>query len=229
MGGVAPSVLTDSVEVVEEFDGSLFNSDDSKCSEKSVADIEEVPAVEEETTEPSRSLYANEADETDGDKVDEEGKVDEGIEKDDDSEEKPAVEPETEPEEEEEAPTVQPDRLGGIKAIEQIADNQFEIEYTTGEKGRMDFYSDNIIRYQVDPAGVFPDFLQDDRKSSRPANIAVAPLEDFDSIKVNLQQTEQTVQLSTDAIAVELDNKKGTMRLVNKVTGEIVLEEVEPM
>lgn len=129
MGGVAPSVLADSVEVVEEFDGSLFNSDDSKRSEKSVADIEEVPAVEEETTEPSRSLYANEADETDGDKVDEEGKVDEGIEKDDDSEEKPAVEPETEPEEEEEAPTVQPDRLGGIKAIEQIADNQFEIEY----------------------------------------------------------------------------------------------------
>lgn len=72
----------------------------------------------------------------------------------------------------------------------------------------MDFYSDNIIRYQVDPAGDFPDFLQDDRKSSHPANIAVAPLEDFDSIKVNLQQTEQTIQLSTDAIAVELDKKK---------------------
>lgn len=228
MGGVAPSVLADSVEIVEEFDGRLLNSDDSERSEKSVADIEEVPAVEEETTEPSISLYANETDETDGDKVDEEGKVDEGIEKDD-SEEKPAAEPETEPEEEEETPPVQPDRLGGIKAIEQIADNQFEIEYTTGEKGRMDFYSDNIIRYQVDPSGEFPKFPQDDRKSSRPAKIAVAPLEDFDSIKVNLKQTEKTIQLSTDAIAVELDKKKGTMGLVNKVTGEIVLEEVEPM
>ncbi|MCI5774966.1 MAG: discoidin domain-containing protein [Aerococcus sp.] len=123
---------------------------------------------------------------------------------------------------------VDPNRLGGIQKVQQVADNQFEIEYTTGQKAHMDFYDDNIVRYYIDPTGKFQD-VPTPRDPERPAHIAAAPLEKYDTIKVELAETEQNVQMATDAIAVELDKKKGTLKLINKETGEVVLEEVEPM
>lgn len=128
--------------------------------------------------------------------------------------------------EDEDGPKAEQHAIGGITKLEQVEDNRFAVEYETGEHGQLYFYDDNIVRFYMDPEGEFADPAP--RDPERPARIEEKEFDAFDKFKVNLKENQDQYILSTNAMSVELDKKKGTMAIFN-ANHEAVAEEVEPL
>lgn len=128
--------------------------------------------------------------------------------------------------EQDKGPSEKQESLGAISGVQQIDEGLFEVDYETGQQGRLYFYDDNIIRYYVDPEGKFED--PKPRDPERPADIVIADFDAIDKVKVSLKDTKEQATLATDAMAVQLDKKKGTLKLLNSA-GEVVVEELEAL
>ncbi|MCI5775915.1 MAG: YSIRK-type signal peptide-containing protein [Aerococcus sp.] len=96
--------------------------------------------------------------------------------------------------------------LGAIDEVKQLDDGLFEVDYETGQQGRLYFYDDNIVRYYVDPTGKFEDPAP--RDETRPADIVVPEFDSIEKVKVSLKDSEEQASLVTDAMSVQLDKKK---------------------
>ena len=117
--------------------------------------------------------------------------------------------------------------VGKIAKITQ-KDNLVEIDYETGEKGRLYFYSDNTIRYYVDKKGEFEEHPKPSDKN-RPAEIIIKKFDEADKIIPIFEDSEKNYQFSTNKISVQLNKAKSTLRIVNKETNEVVIDEIKPL
>ena len=118
--------------------------------------------------------------------------------------------------------------LGGIKSINHNQ-NQIEIEYETGQTGRVDIYTDKIIRFQVEQEG--NEFVDTPEPSQpdKPAEIITKDLDDFDVIVPTVTETENYYEIATDSLVLELDKKRGTAKLYKKGQKDPLFEEAEPL
>ncbi|MCW6652147.1 discoidin domain-containing protein [Aerococcaceae bacterium NML210727] len=117
--------------------------------------------------------------------------------------------------------------LGAVTNVTQD-ENIINIDYATGQKGRLYFYDDHVVRYYVDKTGEFAEKPAPSR-ADRPADIVVKQLVDYDKILPTLTQTETTARIATSALYLDLDKVKSTIKITNRQTNKVVLEELAPL
>ena len=122
--------------------------------------------------------------------------------------------------------------LGAVTAVTTETDkpNVFNIQYATGQKGQLSFYNDHIVRYHVVGAeDTFKDVPEPSRPD-RPAEILVKKLADFPVVKAPTMSMDDTHYLfTTDSLSLELNKQLSTLRIKDKRTNKVVVEELEPL
>ncbi|MGT2826632.1 sialidase domain-containing protein, partial [Streptococcus himalayensis] len=125
-----------------------------------------------------------------------------------------------------------PTQLGAITNVTVNATNPniFDVTYETGQKGRVSFYGDHVVRYHVVPGN--DEFLEvaPPSRPDRPAEILVKKITDYASTTTpSLIVNNGNYELSNNAIALFLDKMKSTLKIVDKKTGKTVVEEAAPL
>ncbi|WP_242258890.1 discoidin domain-containing protein [Streptococcus thoraltensis] len=132
----------------------------------------------------------------------------------------------------EDAERTVPTQLGAITNVTVNATNPniFDVTYETGQKGQLSFYGDHVVRYHVVPGS--DEFLEvaSPSRADRPADILVKKIADYtSSMAPSLVFHNGNYELSNNAVALFLDKMRSTLKIVDKRTGKVVVEEAAPL
>ncbi|QTU82860.1 discoidin domain-containing protein [Carnobacteriaceae bacterium zg-C25] len=121
--------------------------------------------------------------------------------------------------------------LGEITSVSVNPDNPniFNVVYSTGQKGQVSFYGNNVVRYHVVQGS--DTFLETPAPSreDRPAKILDKTLQDYPASQATLSDGGEVYRLSNDTVNVELNKSKGTLKITDKRNNKVVVEEAEPL
>ena len=124
------------------------------------------------------------------------------------------------------------EHLGKISSVTANSQhkNVFDIQYESGQKGRLSFYNDHVVRYHVVDSDA--EFLETPTPSQadRPADIVVKQLNDSPATDAPvLSQEEKYYKFETNAIILRLHREFSTLSILDKRTRKIALSEAEPL
>ena len=123
-------------------------------------------------------------------------------------------------------------QIGRITQVTQSQEDQriFDIRYESGQKGRLSFYNDHVVRYHIVEGDA--EFLETPAPSrpDRPASMVVKALKDYE-IKAppTLLEDKDYFRFETSRLLLRLHKELSTMSILDKRTRKIVLNESEPL
>lgn len=111
-----------------------------------------------------------------------------------------------------------------ITKAEKLNNTTIELTYADGKMLTVDFYGENIFRlFRDDNGGIVRD-----PQATPPARILVGSAR-RSPMGVDLATTDCTVSINTAKVALTFDRNTGLLTVINKTTGETVLQSVEPV
>ncbi len=115
--------------------------------------------------------------------------------------------------------------FGLVKEVKQINATTFEVIGEQGERISLDFYAPNIFRIFYDPA----EGIIRNPKATPPAEILVKnPRRAVGALKL-CKNGEESFELSSDRIRVVINKSLGLIKVFDKKTNKVVLEQVKPI
>ncbi|MGL5378342.1 TIM-barrel domain-containing protein, partial [Clostridium sp.] len=105
--------------------------------------------------------------------------------------------------------------------------NIVTIKMVTGEHVRVSLLDDNVFRLYMDPDGKFQEDPTPNGKDHT-TTIREKADEDYEGVTPTVEDGD-ILKISTDSIELKVEKATGKMELVNKVTGNTIWKEAEPL
>lgn len=122
--------------------------------------------------------------------------------------------------------------LGAVTSVEVDRDkkNVFHVTYETGQKGKISFYNDHVIRYHVvDGNGEFKE-MPDPSRADRPASIVEKTLDQYPAGLVpSLSVDDKRYTIETEKVALHLNKEHSLLTIIDRLSNKAVIQEVEPL
>lgn len=119
--------------------------------------------------------------------------------------------------------------LGAVTDVEKEG-NIVYVTYAGGEKTKITFLENDIFRFNMDPNGDFAEYPTPNSKDHTATIVQQSDDSDEYSKPVpNVNETEDSVTITTDKISLEIAKKTSMMKLTNLENGNVVWEENAPL